>query len=279
MNMTHPIRPLSRALLPAQRKLSFTPTLGLLFLSLIAPRLHAQFAVVDVDAIAGIAHQVQQGAQQVQSLQQQYDQMKAMAQQAQGLFRYKGPSNVFQAIAYADQYATLSAWAAGGASGDINTIRAGYTQNTVLANIDESLGSINKGVANSRRSLYATQSVMDGNNLAAMQTVGQIRAASASYKNAIDQMETDSENSDPDVQSALAVAQRTANASVLGLRAQQDTNNLLSQLATQTVAQSKLTRDTIADSTNRSLDDQQALQEVASLTTDFTTSIHNWKLH
>jgi hypothetical protein len=279
MNMTHPTPPLSGALLPALQKPRSTPKIGMLLLSFLAPCLHAQFAVVDVDAIAGIAHQVQQGAQQIQSLDNQYNQMKAMAQQAQGLFRYKGPSNVFQAIAYADQYATLAAWAAGGASGDANTIRAGYTQNTVLANIDQSLTSINQGVASSRRSMYATQAVMDGNNLAAMQAVGQIRSASASYKNAIDQMETDSEDSDPDVQSALAVAQRTANANVLGLRAQQDTNNLLSQIAIQNVAQTKLSRDTIADATNRSLDDQQALKDSASLTTDFTTSLRNWTLH
>jgi hypothetical protein len=279
MNMPHPTHPLSSALLPALRKLRSTPKIGMLILSFLAPCLHAQFAVVDVDAIAGIAHQVQQGAQQIQSLDQQYNQMKAMAQQAQGLFRYKGPSNVFQAIAYADQYATLSAWAAGGASGDINTVRAGYTQNTVLANIDQSLASVNQGVANSRRSLYATQEIMDGNNLAAMQAVGQIRSASASYKNAIDQLESDSEDSDPDVQSALAVAQRSANASVLGLRAQQDTNNLLAQMATQNVAQTKLSRDTIADSTNRALDNQQATQETQKLTTDYTTSLKNWSLH
>jgi len=278
MNMNHPTETLSRGLLPPPRKLSFTPTLGLLFLPLIAPSLHAQFAVVDVDAIAGIAHQVQQGAQQIQTLQQQYDQMKAMAQQAQGLFRYKGPANIFQAITYADQYATLGAWAAGGASGDLSTVRAGYTQNTVLANIDQSLTSINKGVADSRRALYATQEVMDGNNLAAMQIVGQIRAAASSYKNAIDQMESDSEDPDPDVQSALAVAQRTANASVLGLRAQQDTNNLLSQLALNNVAQTKLSRDTIADSSNRTQEDQQALTTASAFTTNYTTSLQNWSL-
>jgi hypothetical protein len=174
---------------------------------------------------------------------------------------------------------TLAAWAAGGASGDLSTIRAGYTQNTVLANIDQSLSSINKGVADSRRALYATQEVMDGNNLAAMQTVGQIRAASASYKNAIDQMESDSEDPDPDVQSALAVAQRTANASVLGLRAQQDTNNLLSQIALQNVAQAKLTRDTLADSTNTSIDDQQAIAKAGNFTTDYATSVQQWRLH
>jgi hypothetical protein len=91
-------------------------------------------------------------------------------------------------------------------------------------------------------------------------------------------MESDSEDPDPDVQSALAVAQRTANASVLGLRAQQDTNNLLSQLATNNVAQTKLSRDTIADSSNRTQDNQQALTAASAFTTNYTDSLQNWSL-
>jgi hypothetical protein len=50
-------------------------------------------------------------------------------------------------------------------------------------------------------------------------------------------------------------------------------------MALQNVANTKHTRDGIADSSNRAQDDQAALQENASLTTDFTTSIRTWKLH
>ena len=279
MTMHHTIETLSRALLPARRKLIFTPIPGLLLLTFIAPSVHAQIATIDVSAIAEAVHQVAQGAQQIQQLEQQYEQMKAMAKQAQGLFHYKGPSNIFQAIRYADQYATLADWAAGGASGDANSIRAGYTNTTVLSQIDSSLAKINNGVASSRRAMYSTQEIMDGNNLAAIQAVGQIRSASASYKNAIDQLETDSQDSDPDVQSALAVAQRTGNANVLALRAQQDTNNLLTQIALQNIAQTKLARDTISDNTNRNLDQQNAAEEIQKLNTDYTTSLHAWRLH
>lgn len=240
--------------------------------------LRAQWAVVDIDAIAGITKQVSQGAQQIQQLQAQYNQMKAMAQQAQGLFRYRGPQNVFQAISYADQYATLADWAAGGASGNANMIQQGYAKNTVLANVDQSLSSINAGVARTRSAMYATQSVMDGNNLAAMQAVGQIRAAATQYKNAIDQLENDSEDPDPDVQSALAVAQRTATANVLQLRAQQDTNNLLTQIALQQVAQSKMTRDALADSTNRTLEQQTSDQAIHQLDTGMGDSWMNFRV-
>jgi hypothetical protein len=269
--------PLSSTLSLVIRKLFIWSSLGLLCLSL-APSLHAQWAVVDVDAIAGITKQVSQGGQQIQQLDMQYNQMKAMAQQAQGLFRYRGPQNIWQAFRYADQYATLSQWATGANSGDPNSIQNGYQQNTVLANIDTSLSTLNSGVARSRSALYATQSVMDGNNLAAMSAVGQIHAAAAQYKNAIDQLENDAEDPNDATQAQLAVEQRTSNALVIGLRAQQDTNNLLGQIAAQQVAQTKLTRDSIADSTNRALENQDALNAASSLSTNYTDSLKTWSL-
>lgn len=270
---------LSSTLSSVTRKLSLLSSLGLVCLSSLAPSLHAQWAVVDVDAIAGITKQVSQGAQQIQQLDMQYNQMKAMAQQAQGLFRYRGPQNIWQAFNYADQYATLTLWATGANSGDPNSIQNGYQQNTVLANIDASLSKLNSGVAHSRSALYATQAVMDGNNLAAMTAVGQIHAAAAQYKNAIDQLENDDEDPDDGVQAQLAVEQRTSNALVIGLRAQQDTNNLLGQIAAQQVAQTKLTRDSIADSTNRGIENDQALSAASALSANYTDSLKTWSLH
>ena len=112
-----------------------------------------------------------------------------------------------------------------------------------------------------------------------MQAVGQIHAAAAQYRNAIAQLQNDDEDPDDGVQAQLAVEQRSGNALVIGLLAQQDTNNLLSQLTAQQIAQAKMTRDTIADSTNRALDEQQSLQDAGNLTTGYTTSLQNWKLH
>jgi hypothetical protein len=234
--------------------------------------------VVDIEAIAQLTKSVSQGAQQVQHLKSQYDHMKAMAQQAQGLYRYKGPANVWQAFEYADQYATLTLWATGANSGDPNAVQNGYAANKVIANIDQSLSKLNSGLARTRTAMYATQSVMDGNNLAAMTAVGQIKAASAQYKNAIAELERDGQDPTDTVQAQLAVEQRTSNAMILSLRAQQDTNNLLGQIASQNVANTKLTRDTMADSTNRALELQQAIDDASSLTDGATTSLKAWKL-
>jgi len=279
MPRSKPIAAVLGLLLRTIRNLLLASGVGLFLLLLGTSTLHAQWAVVDVDAIAEITKEVSNGAQQIQQLQQQYNQMMAMAQQAQGLFRYRGPQNIWQAFNYADQYATLTLWATGANSGDAASIQNAYAQNTTLANIDQSLTSINQGTARARSSLYATQSIMDGNNLALMQTVGQIHAAASQYQNAISQLENDDENPDGGVQAQLAVAQRTSNAMILQLRSQQDTNNLLSQIALQQLAQSKLIRDTIADATNRALDDQQALQDAGNMTTGYTTSLQNWSIH
>jgi hypothetical protein len=218
----------------------------------------AQWAVVDVDAIAQLTKQVSQGAQQIQQLTNQYNQMKAMAVQAQGLFRYRGPQTIWQDFRYADQYATLALWATGANSGDPSAVQSGYQQSTLLADVDQTLGTINTGVANSRRAMYATQAVMDGNNLAAIAAVGQIRQAASQYQNAIAALENDAQNGDPIVQSQLAVEQRTSNAAVLQLRSSQDTNNLLSQLVQQQVGQNKMARDSIAEATNNTLSQQES---------------------
>lgn len=275
MTYTTTKRPLS-ARSSVSRKLAFAPLLCLL---VFTPSLRAQWAVVDIDAVAQLTKQVSQGAQQIQHLKSQYDQMVAMAQQAKGLYRYRGPQNVWQAFQYADQYATLTLWATGANSGDPNAVQNGYSQNTTLAEVDASLAKINAGMARSRTAMYATRSIMDGNNLAAMTAIGQIHAAATQYKNAIDELEKDGMDSAVDVQSALAVAQRSSNALILGLRAQQDTNTLLGQIAAQNIAQTKMIRDTLADSSNRALEQQQALEEASALTNGYTSSLQNWKLH
>ncbi|HVU44797.1 MAG TPA: hypothetical protein VHD85_01650 [Terracidiphilus sp.] len=252
-------------------------TLALSILAACVP-LRAQWAVVDADAIAQLTKQVSQGAQQIQQLTNQYNQMKAMAVQAQGLFRYRGPQTIWQDFRYADQYATLALWATGANSGDQNTVQQAYSQSTILADVDQTLTKINAGVANSRRAMYATQAVMDGNNLAAMTAVGQIHQAAMQYQTAIAALENDAQNADPAVQSQLAVEQRTSNAALLQLRSTQDTNNLLSQIALQQVAQSKLTRDSLAADTNQAIANQQSYDALDALENGMADSWLNWKV-
>lgn len=252
--------------------LSFGVALGVTCFCLPA---NAQWTVVDVGAIEQLVHQVQQGAQQIQYLDSQYNQMKAMAQRMYGLGRYRSPQNVFQAIKYADQYATVAGWAVGANTGQ--DAEEGYAATVIVAKADDFLSKTNSGLASSRRAMYSTQEIMDGNNVAAIRAIGQIRNAASQYEAAIGELEKDSEDESDSAQAQLAVEQRTSNTALVQARLTKDTNALLAAQLDQMIAQSKLARDSLAESGN----DVQARQqsyETYDVYSGAADSWMNWSL-
>lgn len=240
---------------------------------------NAQWAVVDVDAIAQLTKQVQQGAQQVQVAQQQYAHMQAMARRVAGLTRYRSPSNIFEAVKYADQYAQLAKWAAAENSGDTTTAEDGYNEATIYAKDGTTfLTKINSAMSSSTRAMYATQQVMDGNNMAAIAAVGRVRNAAAQYRAAIGELEKDAQTDSDDAQAQLAVEQRTSNAAIVQLRQTQDTNTLIAALLDQEIARNKLTRDQLAASANNAIDEQEARENASYLYDGISSTLANWRV-
>jgi hypothetical protein len=225
---------------------------------------YGQWAVVDVDAIAQITKEVQNGAQQIQITQNQYNQMMNMAKRMYALGRYRGPSNILQAVKYADQYATLARWSQCETTGN-GCDPLILDDTSILAKANDFMSTMDAGLASSVRAAYSSQQVMDGNNLAAMSAVGQIRNAASQYESAISQLETDAEDDSDDAQAQLAVDQRTSNAAILQLRQTKDTNALLSAITDQLIAQTKTQRDSLADYGNAVADQQQSYQKYHSL--------------
>lgn len=225
---------------------------------------HAQWAVVDIDAIAQLTKQVSQGAQIIQTAQGQYNQMLAMAKRMYALRRYRGPANIFQTVQYADQYATLARWAQCETTGEGCDPQV-LDGATVMARANDFLSTMDQGLASSVKALYSTQQIMDGNNLAAMKAAGQIRNSAAQYEAAIQQLENDNENDADDAQAQLAVSQRAANATVIQARLTKDTNALLSAITDQLIAQSKLQRDNLADYGNATAERQQGFERYRGL--------------
>ena len=206
-------------------------------------------------------------------VQHQIDMAESMARQATGLWNFKTPNNPFAVIRIADQYATTADYAVAANSG-VNP-GAAYQKVTVLSNVDTSLANLNQGLASSRRALYSSQQIIDGNNVAALQTVGQIRSAASAYENSISQLENDNTDSSG-IQSEMAVLQRTANAQTIALHQQHDTNQLIAAMLDQQVAQSKIQRDGIADATNRSLENAQSMNVDSSMWNSVSTSLKGW---
>lgn len=235
-----------------------------------------QWAVVDVQAIAQLTKQVQQGAQQVQHAQNQYNHMKAMAQRMYGLARYRSPKNIFEAVRYADQYAQLGAWATGSNTGQ--NVDQGYAAATVAAKANDFLDKMTDGLASSTRAMYATQEIMDGHNLAAIKAVGQIRNAASQYEAAINELEKDSTTESDAAQAQLAVEQRTSNAMLVNLRQNKDLIALTSAQLDLAIAQTKLQRDQLAESGNWLIRRQEALEQTTSVYDGAADSWMKWSL-
>jgi len=236
----------------------------------------AQWAVVDVDAIAQLTHQVQQGAQQIQIGMNMYNQMQAMAKRMYNMGRYRGPQDIFQAIKYADQYATLADWAVCENSGcDVSDPTQAAN---VLAQSNDFLKKMNSGLGSTMSAMYSTQEVMDGHNLEAIRAVGKIRNAAAQYESALQELENDDEADSDDDQAQLAVEQRTANTAVLHARMTKDLISLTAAQLDQQVAQTKMYRDQLADTGNAVVANQKGWSQYGSLYKGAGDSWMNWSL-
>ena len=237
---------------------------------------YGQWLVVDVDSVAQLTKQVSQSAQQIKVAQQQYEHMKAMAQRLYGLSRYRSPSNVFEAIQYADQYAQLGSWAVGENTG--KDVPQGYAAATVAVKANDFLGKMNSGLASSTRAMYATQEVMDGHNISAIRAVGQIRNAASQYEAAISELERDSQDEGDTAQSQLSVAQRTNNSSIVQNRLTRDVLTIVSAQLDQQVAQTKAQRDSLAESGNWLIQRQQGFENSAAVYDGAADSWMKWSL-
>ena len=237
---------------------------------------HAQWAVVDVDAIAQLTHQVEQQAQQIQIGLNTYNQAQAMAMRMYNMRRYRGPQNIFQAIKYADQYATLADWAVCENSGcdDRDPTQAA----NVLSQSNDFLKSINSGLASTLGAMYSTQEVMDGHNLEAIRAVGKIRNAAAQYESALQELENDNENDDDSYQSDLAAAERTANSSVLNARMTKDLISLTAAQLDEQIGQTKMYRDQLAATGNAAAAVSTGWNQYGSVYDGAPDSWLNWSL-
>jgi hypothetical protein len=269
---------LARSLLTAASKARLQALLLLAVGSLTIPSLHAQWAVVDSGAIAEITTVASEVSSEISQLQQTYNLAQQMATSAQGMWRFQGPTDPWQDFHYTDQYGTLSNWGTAVNSGNLSAIQSAYTQATQPVGINQNLSGLNQAVVAALQAGYSAQEIMDGNTMSGMSTIGQIHASAAQYQDAIAQLQNDDENPDPDLQSELAVEQRTSNALVLGLQAQQDTNQILSDILQQQLAQNLVTRNEMVSEANASVGLQNALQSNANLTNGYANSLQNWSI-
>ena len=206
------------------------------------------------EAVQQLLQLEQQYAQLVQTyrmLQNQYQQMLWMAQEVPVAMaaRYRALATLWRPSSAADIYGNTATWIAG-----INTgldTAVGYAAATRTL---DAYGAGFDGLPPEQRAKlktdYATVELTDGANLAAMQTIGQMRGNAPAVESTIQNLEADSLSYDPSMNTEIAVLNKINAANVIALRNQQDANKLLVALAESQVIQANRQRDAEARAFN-----------------------------
>ncbi len=195
----------------------------------------AQWAVFDSTNYANAVKQYRQVQQLYTTATQTRDQViesynlaRQMAQMPRDLYkRYATEFARWKTLSASNTYANTAEWisaANGRPSADSGYRTAGIQLvpplPSALANLDERSQRVVKAQ-------YATAELADGVAVNALSTLGDIRARSIALNRKVDQLTTDSFSHDPNQQTEMAVLGKINTATLMQLRSQQDTNQIL----------------------------------------------------
>jgi hypothetical protein len=211
----------------------------------------AQIAVVDV---ASVRQQVQQLLQMQKELvqlqqmyalyQQQFNLLNAEAQSLKGLpNRYRYTFANWQQFVAGNQYGNTNNWASGITTGDANSIQTGFRN--LLPTIQAVDVTATPQAQQDWRQQYGLMQLQDASLMTGMKTIGDLRNNMQQNTRVLAQLEADATSSDPSLQSAKALQQKTLVALLLMIHTLQDTNRALASsidLEVQTLAQQRWER-------------------------------------
>jgi hypothetical protein len=211
----------------------------------------AQIAVVDV---ASVRQQVQQLLQMQKELmqlqqmyalyQQQFNLLNAEAQSLKGLpNRYRYTFANWQQFVAGNQYGNTNNWASGITTGDANSIQTGFRN--LLPTIQAVDVTATPQAQQDWRQQYGLMQLQDASLMTGMKTIGDLRNNMQQNTRMLAQLESDATSSDPSLQSAKALQQKTLVALLLMIHTLQDTNRALASsidLEVQTLAQQRWER-------------------------------------
>jgi hypothetical protein len=211
----------------------------------------AQIAVVDV---ASVRQQVQQLLQMQKELvqlqqmyalyQQQFNLLNAEAQSLKGLpNRYRYTFANWQQFVAGNQYGNTNNWASGITTGDANSIQTGFRN--LLPTIQPVDVTATPQSQQDWRQQYGLMQLQDASLMTGMKTIGDLRNNMQQNTRVLAQLEADATSSDPSLQSAKALQQKTLVATLLMIHTLQDTNRALASsidLEVQTLAQQRWER-------------------------------------
>jgi hypothetical protein len=223
---------------------------AILFVSCTVPGL-AQIAVVDV---ASVRQQIQQLLQMQKELvqlqqmyalyQQQFNLLNAEAQQIKGLpSRYRYTFANWQQFVAGNQYNNTGTWANATTTGDPNSIQTGFRN--LLPTVQPVDITASPQAQQDWRQQYGLVQLQDASLMTGMKTIGDLRSNMQQNARMLAQLEADATSSDPTLQSAKALQQKTLVAMLLMIHTLQDANRALTSsidLQMQALAQQRWER-------------------------------------
>lgn len=263
------------------------------FFLLIPVVSHAQFGFGGIvydptnyqNAVLRYIQLEQQLAQLKQTYQQVLNQYNLALQMSKSLqnmqARYRATFSNWRSFTANDVYGNTSGWVNAVNGSNAQSVTPAYQQATApfLTYSQSDLNAINPADAQNLKSAYASLELMDGANVSALATVGNVRANAQNVQQQISNLEQDSLSSDPSLNSEVDVLNKINAANMLTLRTLQDANNLRVAALEQQVLEGKRQRDSDAMNLNYALQMRaQTTQNLTPFHSNLTQSLANYRL-
>jgi hypothetical protein len=207
-----------------------------------------------IEQLLEMERQYTQLVQTYQMVRSQYDHMRRMAERVpvNMAARYRAILTRWEGSSATNTYGTTAAWTRG-----INTgadVEAGYRHAVQpLNDYGAALSNVPNAQQGRIKTNFATVELTDGANIAAIDTIGRLRANAASVETAIRGLEEDSLSPDPAMNTEIAVLNKINAAGVIALRSSQDSNKVLVALAEEQILEAKRRRDAEVGAINQDI--------------------------
>jgi hypothetical protein len=210
---------------------------------------------------------------------QGYNLARQMAQMPQNLHRrYAAEFSRWTTLSAANTYSNTSDWTSAANTGSPQLAINGHHQAGVeLSAFPGTLwASLDPRTQDTVKAQYATADLTDGVSTSSLVTLGQVRSRSQALNQQIGNLESDSYSTDPGQQTQMAVLGKINAASVMQLRSQQDTNQILSEATLQQMLTTKERADQQKRALNQAIFFQQKFGDsMKKVTSGMTQSMQS----
>jgi hypothetical protein len=210
---------------------------------------------------------------------QTYNLAHQMAQMPPNLYRrYSAEFARWTTLSATNTYGNTADWIGAANTGNPQLATSGYRLAGIQLNSQANSGflSFDPRTQDTVKAQYATAELADGIATTSLANLGDVRARSQAFSQQIDNLQNDTYSTDPTQQTEMAVLGKINTASLMQLRSQQDTNQILSEAALHQMLAAKEQFDQQKRALNQEVYFQQNFSDAMNrVTTGMTQSLQS----